>query len=117
VTLGAACVIDIVTAIVCNFGQLLMARYGRKHVDDTLDVFALHGVGGMTGCILASLFATVQINPYGGDGAFYGDPSRLGKAVLAVAALAVFFVVATLVCLYATNTLVELRCTGGTGWG
>ena len=112
VTLGAACIIGMITAIICNTGQLLMDKYGHKFADDTLNVFALHGVGGMTGCILTSLFSTVQVNPYGGDGAFYGDPMRLGKAVLAVVALAVFFVVATLLCLYATNFLVELRCTG-----
>jgi hypothetical protein len=52
--------------------------------DDTLDAFAVHGMGGALGSFFTGLFATKSINPSGADGAFYGNPSLLGWQMVAI---------------------------------
>lgn len=46
--IGGASLIGIIGAVVCSAVQELMDRYGKKYVDDTLDVWAAHGVGEWT---------------------------------------------------------------------
>ncbi len=46
---------------------------GKTTIDDTLDVFPCHGLGGITGMILTGVFASKKINPAGNDGLFYGN--------------------------------------------
>lgn len=64
--------IGVVAAIISN-----MAVYykSRSVLDDTLDVFPCHGIGGITGMILTGIFASKTINAGGNDGLFYGNPS------------------------------------------
>ena len=67
-------------------------RAGRSRIDDTLDVFACHGVGGIIGAVSVGLFATAAVNP-AVRGLFDGNPALLGIqvfAVLVVAAVAFF---------------------------
>jgi len=49
-------------------------KINNSRIDDTLDVFACHGVGGMVGMLLTGLFATTAVNGGGADGWFYGNP-------------------------------------------
>lgn len=51
----------------------------KSSIDDTLDVFPCHGVGGMVGMLLTGIFATKLINPAGNDGWFYGNPDLFVK--------------------------------------
>jgi Amt family ammonium transporter len=44
-------------------------------LDDTLDVFPCHGIGGMVGMLMTGLFATKAVNSGGNDGWFYGNAS------------------------------------------
>ncbi len=44
--------------------------------DDALDVFGVHGIGGIWGAIATGLFASKAINPAGADGLFYGNPEQ-----------------------------------------
>lgn len=46
---------------------------GKTTIDDTLDVFPCHGLGGITGMVLTGVFASKKINPAGNDGLFYGN--------------------------------------------
>lgn len=63
--------IGAVAAIISN----VAVYYKSKSVlDDTLDVFPCHGVGGIVGMILTGVFATKAINAGGNDGLFYGNP-------------------------------------------
>ncbi len=64
-------------------------RAGRSKIDDTLDVFACHGIGGIIGAVSVGLFATAAVNP-AVKGLFYGNPGQLGVQVLAVAVVAAF---------------------------
>jgi ammonium transporter, Amt family len=61
--------IGFIAAIVSN-----MAVYykSKSKLDDTLDVFPCHGIGGIVGMILTGVFATKTVNTAGADGLFYG---------------------------------------------
>lgn len=64
--------IGVVAAIISN-----MAVYykSKSTLDDTLDVFPCHGIGGMVGMLFTGIFATKSVNPAGNDGWFYGNAS------------------------------------------
>ena len=63
--------IGFVAAIISN---LAVHYKAKSRLDDTLDVFPCHGIGGMVGMILTGVFATKAVNPAGTDGLFYGNP-------------------------------------------
>ena len=69
VTVGSSLFIGVVAAVVSN---LLVVVKNRTSLDDTLDVFACHGVGGMVGMVATGLLASKQINAAGADGLLYG---------------------------------------------
>lgn len=60
VTLDAAMVIGALAAIVCNFSIRFLKA--RTLLDDSLDVFACHGIGGLIGSLLTGLFASQEVN-------------------------------------------------------
>ncbi|MGW4398162.1 ammonium transporter [Amycolatopsis nivea] len=66
--LGAAA-IGIVAGVVCSFAVSLKYKFG---FDDSLDVVAVHGLGGFAGTLLIGLFATAGVAPGGVNGLFYG---------------------------------------------
>jgi len=62
--------IGVFAAIVSN----LAVHYKQKStLDDTLDVFPCHGIGGIVGMILTGVFATKAVNVAGNDGLLYGN--------------------------------------------
>ncbi len=64
--------IGVFASIVSN----IAVYYKQKStLDDTLDVFPCHGVGGMVGMLLTGIFASKSINAAGADGLFYGNSS------------------------------------------
>jgi len=70
----------------------------KSSLDDTLDVFPCHGVGGMVGMILTGVFATKSVNPAGADGLFYGNPAFFftqikGLAIVVAYSFAMSFVI------------------------
>jgi Amt family ammonium transporter len=84
-----------------------MEKFGRKHVDDTLDVFACHGMGGTVGMVCTALFSSAAAG--GTDGAFYGDPVALGKCLIVLVVLVLWFCLFTWGCLGLTHLLIALR--------
>ncbi|NEU06973.1 ammonium transporter [Flavihumibacter sp. R14] len=62
--------IGFVASIISN---LAISLKSKTALDDTLDVFPCHGVGGIVGMILTGVFATKAVNSAGPDGLFYGD--------------------------------------------
>ena len=69
----------------------------RMHWDDSLDVIAVHGVGGLIGTLLLGFFADTAINPDGADGLFYGGGLELlGDQLVAAISVAAFSFVVTL---------------------
>ncbi len=74
---------------------MLLFRSRRMHVDDTLDVWAAHGMGGLTGAILTGVFAEQAINSAGRNGLLFGNPAQLWTQVLAVAVTLTYSFVVT----------------------
>jgi Amt family ammonium transporter len=64
--------IGAISAVISN---VLSHAFKLSRVDDTLDVFPCHGIGGMVGMLLTGVFASKAVNPAGNDGLFYGNPS------------------------------------------
>ena len=77
----AAVIIGAVSGVVC-YGAVALKN--RLKLDDALDVWGVHGVGGMLGIVLLGVFATVAFNPAGTDGLIAGNSSFLVKQVVAV---------------------------------
>lgn len=64
--------IGVIAAIISN---LAVYFKGKSTLDDTLDVFPCHGLGGMVGMLMTGIFATKSVNSAGADGLFYGNTS------------------------------------------
>ncbi len=62
--------IGVVAAIISN---LAVYYKSKSTLDDTLDVFPCHGIGGMVGMLMTGIFATKSVNSGGADGLFYGN--------------------------------------------
>jgi Amt family ammonium transporter len=79
--------IGFVAAIVSN----LVAHYKSKTaIDDTLDVFPCHGVGGMVGMLLTGIFASKNVNGAISDGLFYGGVELFKNQVLGLLIVVVY---------------------------
>jgi Amt family ammonium transporter len=81
----------------------------RRRVDDALDVFGVHGVGGIVGALLTGVFATTTVNSAGFDGLLYGNPAQLGIQALAVVIAAGYAAIVTFVILKVLDVTVGLR--------
>jgi ammonium transporter, Amt family len=62
----------------------LYVRSQRTQIDDTLDVWAAHGMSGVTGVILTGVFAEKAINNAGNNGLLFGNPTQFGIQIMAV---------------------------------
>jgi Amt family ammonium transporter len=65
--------IGVVAAVISNLAVLIKQKSTK--LDDTLDVFPCHGIGGMVGMLMTGVFATKAVNPAGNDGLFLGNVS------------------------------------------
>ncbi|HNW34724.1 MAG TPA: ammonium transporter [Candidatus Ozemobacteraceae bacterium] len=81
VTLNAAVAIGIIAGIVCYLAVMLK---NRMNLDDALDVWGVHGVGGMIGVVLLGVFATKAVNPAGATGLYYGESSFFLAQIAAI---------------------------------
>ncbi|OKH49357.1 ammonia channel protein [Calothrix sp. HK-06] len=106
VTPLASILIGGITSFVCFYA----VSYKHKvQIDDALDTYPVHGVGGTVGAILTGVFATKAVNAAGADGLLYGNPKQL---LIQIAAVAIAYVVAgagTWVILKIVETTVGLR--------
>src|SRR6266540_750334 len=91
------------------FCYLAIQLRERLRVDDALDVWGVHGIGGTWGALATGLFATLAINPDGGNGLLYGNPAQLGIQAIAVAASWIYCGAATWVILKVIDLVIGLR--------
>jgi Amt family ammonium transporter len=104
VTAGGAVVIGLTVGVLCYSATLLRSRL---RIDDALDVFAVHGVGGTFGAIATGVFATTAINAF--PGLIDGNPGQVAIQALAVAAVIAYAVVATFAIIKLVDFLLGLR--------
>jgi Amt family ammonium transporter len=102
---AGATVIGAVAGVACALGVRL--KY-RLRVDDSLDVLAVHGIGGLTGMILLGLFATATVR--GVNGLFHGGGATLlGHQGLAVVCVAAYAFAATALVAWVIRATIGLR--------
>jgi len=107
---AGALVIGITAGVVC-FNAVLYMKTVLK-VDDSLDVFPVHGVGGITGTLLAGVFASTGIGIFSGQGLAAGIGSisaQLQVQFIGVAATVAYTAFATYGILKAVNAITALR--------
>ena len=83
-------------------------RAGRSRIDDTLDVFACHGVGGLWGSIATGIFASAAIG--GVNGLFFGNPGQLVAQLIAIAVVVPFAFFGSYVLLKAGERVLTAAC-------
>ena len=107
-TLGAL-LIGLAAGVIC---QLAIRLKYRLRYDDSLDVVAIHGVGGLVGMLLLGFVATDAVNPAGANGLLYGGgPAQLVKQTVAALAAAIFAFTITLLLTWLINTTLGFRAT------
>ena len=106
VTPVAAILIGFITSVVCFFAVSLKHKL---QVDDALDTYPVHGVGGTIGAILTAIFATTEVNSGGKDGVLRGNFSELFVELGAIAIAYIIAGVGTWIILKIIAATVGLR--------
>ncbi|HEV8470931.1 MAG TPA: ammonium transporter [Candidatus Limnocylindria bacterium] len=106
VDVSASILIGLGAGIFCYTAIQITKRF---KVDDALDVFGVHGVGGAWGALATGVFATVAVNSAAKDGLIAGNPGQLGIQAIAVLASIVYSAVMTFVILKLIDLFVGLR--------
>lgn len=106
VPVWSAPIIGIVAGIVCYYA--VQFKNSMKW-DDALDVWGVHGVGGVLGTILLGVFASTAINSAGADGLLNGGTGFFMKQILAVAAASVYAFFFTYIMLILINYITPVK--------
>jgi Amt family ammonium transporter len=86
--------IGITAAIISYYGMVLFKI--KRGMDDSLDVFACHGLGGMWGALATGIFASVAVNAAGANGLVYGGWLQVLKQLAGIGATAAYAFALTL---------------------
>jgi Amt family ammonium transporter len=97
--------IGAIVACVCFFAIKLKHKLGA---DDALDVFGVHGCGGLTGALCTGIFADLAVNSAGADGLLKGNSAQMISQAVDIVATVVISVVGTLI----IGTIVKMVCGG-----
>ena len=108
ITYEMAFVTGILASIVCYAAVKLKNKMGW---DDALDVWGVHGVGGLLGTVLLGLYASKAINPNGADGLFFGGTDFFMKELIAVVGTSIYAFVFTYLMLVLINKITRVRVT------
>jgi Amt family ammonium transporter len=106
----SAILIGVAGGCVCFTAVSLRTKTG---MDDSLDVFGVHGIGGTFGALLTGLFAQKLVNPAGADGLLFGNPRLFGTQLVAVAATWAYSIAVTFVLLKILDATMGLRVDEG----
>lgn len=105
VSIGSAALIGAIGSLVCYYSVLLV----RRHIDDALDVFAVHGMGGIAGSILVGVFASLTWSQSGSVKPIDSGVMQVMKQTCAVLAAAGWSFVATLIILKLADTITPVK--------
>ncbi|MEH1902929.1 MAG: ammonium transporter [Nostoc sp.] len=106
VTPLSAILIGFITAFVCFYS---ISYKHKLKIDDALDSYFVHGVGGTVGAILTGILATTEINAGGKDGVLRGNFGELGVQLAAIAVAYAIAGVGTWIILKIIDATVGLR--------
>jgi Amt family ammonium transporter len=99
----------VIGLLVSLFSYAAIELKGILGYDDSLDVFGVHGVGGMWGAVATGLFASLAINPAGGNGLLHGNARLFFIQLIAVLAVAAYSFAGTTILLKVTHAFSDLR--------
>jgi len=103
--MGAVC-IGVIVSCVCYAAVELKNHLG---LDDALDVWGCHGVGGVTGCICTGIFASTAFNPGGADGLLRGGTHFFGLQVLSVVITMAYAFLFSYIALWLINKVTTVK--------
>jgi len=105
---GTAMLLGAIAALICY--PMIQLVKQRLHIDDSLDVFAVHGVGGMIGSVLLAVFIAPS---FGGTGYAEGMdmPRQLIAQFAGVGIVALWSAFATVVCALMVSMIIPMRVT------
>ncbi len=105
---GSAMIMGAVGALVCFYAIHLIKQ--KAQIDDSLDVFAVHGVGGIIGSLMLALFISAD---FGGTGYAEGMDfaSQLAAQAMGVGVVAAWSAVATVICALSVSMVIPMRVT------
>lgn len=107
ITLPQSFIVGMVASIVSS---LMVEWRSKTSIDDTLDVFPCHGVGGMVGMLLTGVFANSKINAgVVNNGLFYGETKLFMVQLFALVGVSAFVFLSTFVLLKITDLIMPLR--------
>jgi Amt family ammonium transporter len=106
VTPMGAVVIGLGVAGVCYWVLTRRVAWG---LDDSLDAFSVHGVGGIFGALMTGVLATTTVNPAGANGLFYGNPSLLWVQFVGVVSTIAYSAAVTFVLLKVIGAVTSIR--------
>jgi len=109
VSIPHAMTIGIIGSIVSN---LVVSKFPKGKIDDALDVFACHGVGGMTGMVLTGVFASKTVNSALTDqGLIFGETTLFFHQLIALVAVSLFAFTMSYFLFFVVNKITPLRVT------
>jgi Amt family ammonium transporter len=106
VSLRVAALMGIIGAVVCYFAVHIK---NRMEWDDALDVWGVHGIGGVTGTIFLGIFASTAINPAGADGLLYGGTAFFIKELVVVTGASIYAFIFTYIMLMLINLITPVK--------
>lgn len=106
VTIPHSIVIGVTASLISN---IIVDWRAKTSLDDTLDVFPCHGVGGIVGMILTGVFATPNINSLATTGLFFGEATLFIQHLKALVIVSVFAFGGSFVLLKITDLISPLR--------
>lgn len=109
---GGALVIGLLAGVICFSATNYMKR--ALKLDDSLDVFPVHGVGGMLGTFLTGVFASSTLGVFSGQGYIYNENitsmgQQLGVQVIGILSIAIYTAAFTFVLLKIVDAILGLR--------
>ncbi|ACT02180.1 ammonium transporter [Paenibacillus sp. JDR-2] len=109
VSVLSAIPIGALASVICYWG--LHVVKAKLQYDDSLDVFGIHGIGGIWGAIATGIFASTKVNPAGADGLIHGNAKQVLIQCVDVLVAIGLAAVGTFVILKAISLFTTLRVT------
>ena len=107
VSISHSIFIGIVSSMVSNY---VVLKFPKGKIDDALDVFGCHGVGGMTGMLLTGVFASSLVNPAVVDqGLIFGETTLFVHQFTALICVSIFAFTASYALFFIVNKITPLR--------